>query len=75
VSITNAPGADAYPISTYTWLLIPEKMTDMTKAKALKAFLNWGLTDGQQYCAPLTYAPLPAEVVKKELLQMKKLQY
>ena len=75
VSITNAPGADAYPISTYTWLLIPEKMNDMTKAKALKAFLKWGLTDGQQYCAPLTYAPLPAVVVQKEMIQMKKLQY
>ena len=75
VSITNSPGADAYPISTYTWLLVPEKMSDMTKAKALKAFLKWGLTDGQQYCAPLTYAPLPAAVLQKELLQMKKLQY
>jgi phosphate transport system substrate-binding protein len=75
VSITNAPGADAYPISTYTWLLIPVKMNDMTKAKALKAFLRWGLTDGQQYCGPLTYAPLPQAVVQKELIQMKKLQY
>ncbi len=75
VSITNAPGADAYPISTYTWLLIPEKLSDATKAKALKAFLRWGLTTGQQYCAPLTYAPLPAAVVQKELQQMKKLEY
>jgi ABC-type phosphate transport system substrate-binding protein len=41
----------------------------------LKAFLTWGLTTGQQYCAPLTYAPLPQAVVQKELLQMKKLQY
>lgn len=75
VSITNPPGANAYPISTYTWLLVPEKMTDATKAAALKAFLHWGLTDGQQYTKPLAYAPLPSVVVQKELLQMKKLQY
>lgn len=75
VSITNPPGAQAYPISTYTWLLIPEKMNDGTKAKALKAFLRWGLTDGQKYTTPLAYAPLPGLVVQKELLQMKKLQY
>ncbi len=75
VSITNPPGAKAYPISTYTWLLIPEKMTNATKAAALKAFLRWGLTDGQQYTTPLAYAPLPGVVVQKELLQMKKLQY
>lgn len=75
VSITNPPGADAYPVSTYTWLLIPEKMTDQTKAKVLKTFLRWGLTDGQQYTTPLAYAPLPGVVVQKELQQMKKLQY
>jgi phosphate transport system substrate-binding protein len=75
VSITNPPGAQAYPISTYTWLLIPEKMNDQTKAKALKAFLQWGLTDGQKYTKPLSYAPLPGVVVQKELQQMKKLQY
>ncbi len=75
VSITDPAGAQAYPISTYTWLLIPEKMTDATKAAALKAFLHWGLTDGQNYTKPLAYAPLPAVVVQKELLQMKKLQY
>lgn len=75
VSITNAPGANSYPISTYTWLLIPEKMEDEAKARALKAFLRWGLTTGQQYCEALSYAPLPEAVVQKELQQMKKLQY
>ncbi|MGH9617281.1 MAG: phosphate ABC transporter substrate-binding protein PstS [Acidobacteriaceae bacterium] len=75
VSITNAPGANAYPISTYTWLLLPEKLNDMTKARALKEFVRWGLTTGQQYCAPMSYAPLPAAVVRMELQQMKKLQY
>jgi phosphate transport system substrate-binding protein len=75
VSITNAPGAQAYPISTYTWLLIPEKLNNPQKAAALKAFLRWGLTDGQKYTTPLAYAPLPSGVVQKELQQMKKLQY
>lgn len=75
VSITDPPGAQAYPISTYTWLLIPEKLNDATKASALKAFLRWGLTDGQKYTTPLAYAPLPGVVVQKEMQQMKKLQY
>lgn len=75
VSITNPAGADAYPISTYTWLLVPEKVADKTKATALKGFLQWGLTDGQKYAAPLAYAPLPKAVVDKEMMQMKKLQY
>ncbi|MEO6965382.1 MAG: phosphate ABC transporter substrate-binding protein PstS [Acidobacteriaceae bacterium] len=75
VSITNAPGAGSYPISTYTWMLVPEKMSDATKATALKAFLLWGLTTGQQYCEALSYAPLPEAVARKELQQMKKLQY
>ena len=47
VSITNAPGKDAYPISTFTWLLIPEKIADPAKKKAIKDFLKWMLTDGQ----------------------------
>lgn len=75
VSITNPAGANAYPISTYTWLLIPQKVTDKTKGTALKNFLRWGLTDGQKYAAPLAYAPLPQVVVQKELIQMKNLQY
>lgn len=75
VSITNPPGAQDYPISTYTWLLVPVKMSNPTKAAALKAFLHWSLTDGQQYTKPLAYAPLPAVVVQKEMNQMKKLQY
>lgn len=75
VSITNAPGAQAYPISTYTWLLIPAKMKDRLQANALKAFLQWSLTDGQRYTKPLSYAPLPQAVVQKELQQMMKLQY
>lgn len=66
VSITNAPGADAYPISTFTWLLIPSKIDDPAKKKAITGFLNWMLTTGQQNAGSLGYAPLPKEVVAKE---------
>jgi phosphate transport system substrate-binding protein len=63
VSITNPPGKDAYPISSFTWLLIPEKATDPNKGKILVDFLNWMLTDGQKGTADLSYAPLPQELV------------
>jgi len=64
VSITNAPGATAYPISSFTWLLIRPKMKDQAKAKALKAFLVWYTTaEAQQMATALKYAPLPTEVV------------
>jgi phosphate transport system substrate-binding protein len=65
VSITNAPGKDAYPISTFTWLLIPAHNADANKQKILMDFLNWMVTDGQKETATLTYAPLPAEVATK----------
>src|SRR5438309_118400 len=63
VSITNAPGKDAYPISSFTWLLIPERIADATKKKAIKDFLNWMLTDGQNMTEALAYARLPKSVV------------
>jgi phosphate transport system substrate-binding protein len=64
VSITNAPGADSYPISSFTWLLVQPDMKDAGKAKALKAFLEWMTTDeAQQMAAGLQYAPLPKPVV------------
>ncbi len=66
VSITNAPGKDAYPISSFTWLLIPEQSKDAAKGKILADFLNWMVTDGQKMTAALSYAPLPDSVVQKE---------
>jgi phosphate transport system substrate-binding protein len=66
VSITNAPGKDAYPISSFTWLLIPGQIQDAAKKTAIKDFLGWMLTSGQQDCEPLAYAKLPKEVVAKE---------
>jgi phosphate transport system substrate-binding protein len=65
VSITNAPGKDAYPISSFTWLLIPEQSKDAAKGKILADFLNWMVTDGQKMTAALSYAPLPDSVVQK----------
>jgi phosphate transport system substrate-binding protein len=66
VSITNAPGKDAYPISSFTWLLIPMQSKDAAKGKILADFLNWMCTDGQKMTAALSYAPLPESVVQKE---------
>jgi phosphate transport system substrate-binding protein len=65
VSITNAPGKDAYPISSFTWLLIPSQSKDPAKGKILSDFLNWMVTDGQTMTAALSYAPLPQNVVAK----------
>jgi phosphate transport system substrate-binding protein len=66
VSITNAPGKDAYPISSFTWLLIPVQSKDPAKGKILADFLNWMSTDGQKMASALAYAPLPESVVQKE---------
>src|SRR5208282_3531955 len=65
VSITNAPGKDAYPISSFTWLLIPVPPKDANKGKILSDFLNWMVTDGQKMTAQLSYAPLPQNVAEK----------
>ena len=65
VSITNAPGKDAYPISSFTWLLIPQQSKDPNKGKILADFLNWMVTDGQKLTNSLDYAPLPQNVVAK----------
>jgi phosphate transport system substrate-binding protein len=67
VSITNAPGATSYPISSFTWLLIPEHFSDAAKRDAVKDFLKWMLVDGQKYNEGLTYAQLPKAVVAKEM--------
>jgi len=65
VSITNAPGKDAYPISSFTWLLIPQQSKDPNKGKMIADFLTWMVDDGQKSTAQLTYAPLPDSVAQK----------
>jgi len=67
VSITNAPGATSYPISSFTWLLIPAQFQDSAKRDAIKDFLKWMLGDGQKMTEALSYAQLPKPVVTKEL--------
>jgi phosphate transport system substrate-binding protein len=74
VSITNAPGKNAYPISSFTWLLIPEKFSDASKRDAIKGFVTWMLTDGQNQTEALSYAKLPKEVVAMEKQALAKVQ-
>jgi phosphate transport system substrate-binding protein len=74
VSITNPEGKAAYPIASFTWLLIPAKFTDMAKRDVVKDFLKWMLTDGQQSCEALSYAKLPKEVVAKEMKAISKIE-
>ena len=67
VSITNPPGANAYPIASFTWMLYYENPQDKTQAKTMVDFMKWALTDGQRFASELGYAPLPANVVEMEM--------
>ena len=67
VSITDAPGKTAYPISSFTWLLVPAKIEDASKRKVITDFLKWMVADGQKFTEALSYAPLPKSVVAKEM--------
>ncbi len=73
VSITNAPGKGAYPISSFTWLLFYENPGDKKRAKIMVDFMKWALTDGQKYASELGYAPLPQEVVTLEMDALKRI--
>jgi phosphate transport system substrate-binding protein len=73
VSITNPPGESAYPIVSYTWLLIPKQVTDPNKKKAMIEFLKWILGDGQTFAEPLAYAPLPKVILERELAMISQL--
>jgi phosphate transport system substrate-binding protein len=73
VSITNAPGAEAYPIASFTWLLIPKSWPDASKGKTMVDFVNWILDKGESEAPSLSYAPLPAGVaanVRKAMMQV-----
>jgi len=74
VSITNAPGATAYPISSFTWILLYDNPMDKAQSKAMVDFMNWAITDGQKFCEPLGYATLPASVVKLEKAALSKIK-
>jgi phosphate transport system substrate-binding protein len=74
VSITNPPGKGVYPISSYTWLLVPEKISDPGKKKVITDFLTWMLKDGQTMTEALSFAQLPKEVVAKEVNAIAKIK-
>ena len=63
VSITDAAGTTAWPIASFTYLLVHRDQADPRKGEALVNFLWWATHDGQRYAAPLDYAPLPKGVV------------
>jgi phosphate transport system substrate-binding protein len=75
VSMTNPPGADAYPIASFTWLLVYRDQPNEAKGRALVNFLWWAIHDGQKYPASLLYAPLPAPVVKQIEAKIKQVTF
>jgi phosphate transport system substrate-binding protein len=74
VSITNSSDSDAYPISSFSWILLPEHIEDRTKRDAIVGFLRWVLTDGQKMATPLHYAPLPGDVADRVLKAVDRIQ-
>ena len=74
VSITNAPGAESYPIASFTWLLVPVKSPDAAKGKVIKDMLSWIILSGESEASALSYAPLPKEVAEKVLKTVYSLQ-
>ena len=73
VSITNAAGPAAYPISSFTWMLLYEMPKDTARAAAMVDFMKWALTDGQKFATELGYAPLPPAVVTLEMAALQKI--
>lgn len=71
VSITNAPGAGAYPLSSFTWLLLYADPADKAQGRAMNDFVRWALADGQRFATELGYAPLPANVAAKALAALR----
>jgi len=74
VSITNAPGDQAYPIASFTWMLFYENPDDKAQAKAMVDFMKWALGDGQKFASDLGYSPLPAPVVDMELKALERIK-
>jgi phosphate transport system substrate-binding protein len=74
VSITNSPGQGAYPISSFTWILLYESPEAKSKAAAMNEFMKWALGDGQKLAADLGYAPLPEALVPMEIEQLNRIK-
>jgi phosphate transport system substrate-binding protein len=75
VSLVNPDGADAYPISGVTWILVYKKQADKVKGQKIVEFLRWAVRDGQKYSKDLLYAPLPESMVKKIEEKIAQIQY
>jgi len=74
VSITNAPGKNVYPISSFTWILLYESPRDKSRSRLMVDFMKWALSDGQKFAGDLGYAPLPKDVVDLEMVALKKIK-
>jgi phosphate transport system substrate-binding protein len=74
VSLTNAPGADAYPLASFTWLLLYEDLPDKPRSKIMVDFVRWAITDGQKFARELGYAPLPQKVADMELKALEQIK-
>ncbi|HVI37917.1 MAG TPA: hypothetical protein VM684_16905, partial [Gaiellales bacterium] len=74
LSIVNGAGADAYPISSFTWIIVYQQMRDREKARQIADFLTWAIHDGQRFAAALDYAPLPAAVVAANEAKIRMIQ-
>jgi phosphate transport system substrate-binding protein len=74
ISIVNAPGKNAYPISSFTWLLVYKNQADVVKSKKLTEFMKWAFTEGEKSAPSLNYAPLPKSVVSDLLKRMNNIQ-
>jgi|SRR5208282_1357131 len=74
VSITDAAGAESYPVSSFTYLLVYQQQSDAAKGKALRELIQWALRDGQTFAPPLSYAPLPGTVIAAEENQIKTIE-
>src|SRR5262249_50425779 len=75
VSLTNPPGGEAYPIASFTWLLVYKDQADETKGRALVKFLWWASHEGQRYPSDLLYAPLPSPVVKQIEAKLREIRF
>jgi len=74
-SVVDSPNPEAYPIASFTWLLIYKQMDDPVKGKAIVEFIKWAITDGQKFAADLDYAPLPANVVQMIQQKLEKVKF
>ena len=75
VSFTNAPGEGSYPISGFTWFLVPAKIADHAKGQAIVDFMNWAMDEGQKAAPSLNYAPLPDSLVEKIKAKIATIQF